>query len=75
MAPVQRDLNHLVKCAFGPEDAAHLPSATGIQETQRFHKAVEIIAQPNLAHPGGRNLLVGCAILLKEVIWQEEAGN
>jgi hypothetical protein len=75
MAPVQRDLNHLVKCAFGPDDAVHLPSATDIQETQRLRKVVEKIALPILAHPGGRNLLVGYAILLKEVIWQEEAGN
>ena len=65
MAPVQLDLNHLVKCAFGPEDAAHLPSATHLQGSRRLRQAVEKIARPILAQPGGMDLLVGYAILLE----------
>ena len=65
MAPVQLDLDHLVKCTFGPEDAAHLPSATHLQGTQRLRQVVEKIARPILAQPGGRDLLVGYAILLE----------
>ncbi len=60
IAPVQLDLNHLVKCAFGPGDAA-----MDMQEAQRLRHAVKELALPILAQPGGNTLLVGYAILLE----------
>ena len=65
MAPVQLDLNHLVKCAFGPEDAAYAPSTTDLRGTQQLHRAVEELASPILAQPGGRDLLMGYGMLLE----------
>jgi scyllo-inosamine 4-kinase len=65
MAPVQLDLNHLVKCAFGPEDAAYAPSTTNLKATRQLHQAVEELTSPILAQPGGRDLLMGHAILLE----------
>jgi aminoglycoside phosphotransferase len=71
MAPVQLDLNHLVKCAFGPEDAAHLSSTTDSRAGQRLRQAVKELAWPVLAQPSGQALLVGYAILLE--LWLIES--
>lgn len=65
IAPVQLDLNHLVKCAFGPEDTAHPSSVADLQGVQQLGQAVKELALPMLAQPGGRDLLVGYAILLE----------
>jgi scyllo-inosamine 4-kinase len=65
IAPVQLDLNHLVKCAFGPEGTAHPRSAADFQGTQQLRQAVEELALPMLAQVGGRDLLMGYAILLE----------
>jgi scyllo-inosamine 4-kinase len=56
LAPVQLDLNHLVKCAFGPVDGG-----------QQLRRSVQEIALPLLAAADGRALLLGCAILLE--VW------
>jgi aminoglycoside phosphotransferase (APT) family kinase protein len=60
MAPVQLDLNHLVKSAFGPGDAA-----TDMREAQQIRQAVKELALPILAQPNSKVLLVGYAILLE----------
>jgi scyllo-inosamine 4-kinase len=65
IAPVQLDLNHLVKCAFDPRDSAHPLSAVEFHGTQQLRQAVEELAPPMLAQPGGRELLMGYAILLE----------
>jgi aminoglycoside phosphotransferase (APT) family kinase protein len=65
IAPVQLDLNHLVKCAFGPEDATHPLSTADFQGTQQLRQAVKELALPTLMQPGGRDLLMGYAILLE----------
>jgi scyllo-inosamine 4-kinase len=65
MAPVQLDLNHLVKCAFGPEDANAASSATGLGGTQQLRCTVAELASPILAQAGNRDLLIGYAILLE----------
>lgn len=56
MAPVQLDLNHLVKCAFGPDDAG---------EDGQLRQVVRELAMPILAQPNGSTLLAGYAILLE----------
>jgi aminoglycoside phosphotransferase (APT) family kinase protein len=60
MAPVQLDLNHLVKKAFGPDDAA-----TDAHAAQPLRQAVKELAWPILAQPSSKVLLVGYAILLE----------
>ena len=60
IAPIQLDLNHLVKCAFGPSHAA-----MDTQEVQPLRQAVKELALPILAQPNGKTLLVGYAILLE----------
>jgi scyllo-inosamine 4-kinase len=65
MAPVQLDLNHLVKCAFGPEEAGQPRSVAELQGAQQFRQAVKALALPLLAQAGGRDLLRGYAILLE----------
>lgn len=60
LAPVQLDLNHLVKCAFGPDDAA-----TDNPQTLQLPNAVKELALPVLAQPGSQALLMGYAILLE----------
>jgi aminoglycoside phosphotransferase (APT) family kinase protein len=54
MAPVQLDLNHLVKCAFGPWEGE-----------QALRRAVKEMARPLLVREQDRDLLVGYAILLE----------
>jgi aminoglycoside phosphotransferase (APT) family kinase protein len=54
MAPVQLDLNHLVKCAYGPWEGE-----------QALRRAVKEMARPLLAREQDRDLLVGYAILLE----------
>jgi scyllo-inosamine 4-kinase len=65
MAPVQLDLNHLVKCAFRPEDPAHPLTPADFHGTQQLRDAVKEMALPLLAQPNERELLVGYAILLE----------
>ncbi len=65
LAPVQLDLNHLVKCAFSPEDSPRPPSATDLQGIQQLQQAVKELAMPFLVTPGGKDLLLGYAILLE----------
>lgn len=65
LAPVQLDLNHLVKCAFEPEDASALGAAADIQGVQHLRQVVRELALPLLTPPGGRELLLGYAILLE----------
>jgi scyllo-inosamine 4-kinase len=60
LAPVQLDLNHLVKCAFGPGDAA-----MDIDGAQQLRQAVKGLAVPELSQPGSKALLEGYAILLE----------
>ena len=59
LAPVQLDLNHLVKCAYGPEHV------TDMHESQPLRQAVKELALPMLTQPGSKALLVGYAILLE----------
>jgi scyllo-inosamine 4-kinase len=66
MAPVQLDLNHLVKCAFGPDDAV-----TDMHEAQQLRQAVEQLALPILVEPRSKALLVGYAILLELWLLEE----
>jgi aminoglycoside phosphotransferase (APT) family kinase protein len=65
MAPIQLDLNHLVKCAFGPQDAVHLLATADLQGTHQLRQAVKQLALPLLAQPGQGDLLMGYAILLE----------
>jgi aminoglycoside phosphotransferase (APT) family kinase protein len=54
MAPVQLDLNHLVKCAYGPWE-----------EEQALRQVVKEMSLPLLAREQDRVLLAGYAILLE----------
>ena len=54
-APVQLDLNHLVKCVYGPGKNGNGPLC----------QAVRQIALPFLGSPAGKTLLRGYAILLE----------
>jgi scyllo-inosamine 4-kinase len=60
MAPVQLDLNHMVKKVFGPGDAA-----ANALEAQQLRQVVKELALPMLAQPNSKALLVGYAILLE----------
>jgi scyllo-inosamine 4-kinase len=65
IAPVQLDLNHLVKCAFGPEDVALPLSTDDRQGILQLRRAVLELAQPLLVQPRSHDLLRGYAILLE----------
>jgi len=60
MAPIQLDLNHLVKCAYSPEGA----EGPGEGE-QALRQAVKAIARPLLAQAQEKALLAGYAVLLE----------
>ena len=66
LAPVQLDLNHLVKKAFGPDEAA-----MDIHESQQLREAVKELALPVLAQSSGKALLAGYAILLELWLLEE----
>ena len=62
LAPLQLDLNYLVKHAFGPESAS---SPADFHAARQLRRAVKELALPLLAQPQERDLLVGYAILLE----------
>jgi hypothetical protein len=65
IAPAELDLNEVVKCAFGPVEAGDpLPDPDGACREQ-LQQAVFDLAMPVLDHPGGKDLLLGYAILLE----------
>ena len=65
LAPIQLDLNHLVKLAFGPAESSCLLSAADREENQQLRQAVKKLALPLLTQPGDFDLLMGYAILLE----------
>jgi scyllo-inosamine 4-kinase len=65
LAPIQLDLNYLVKKAFGPLQNADPLSAADQQGTRQLRQAVEKLAAPMLSGPGEFELLMGYAILLE----------
>lgn len=65
MAPVQLDLNHLVKCAWGPQDAARPCAGEDGIGAERLRAAVRELARPLLVERSERELLLGQAILLE----------
>ena len=65
LAPIQLDLNHLVKCAYGPPDTARSPSAHAGHGADQLRRSVQELALPLLAQPADRDLLLGYAILLE----------
>jgi len=70
IAPAELDLNELVKCAFAPgerHDSLPDPGGAGLQQMQ---KVVAELAKPVIAHPDGKDLLMGYAILLE--LWMLE---
>ena len=65
IAPLQLDLNHLIKCAYGPE---HVTGTTQISDSEgpfQLQQAVREIALPSLMQPEEKVLLLGYAILLE----------
>lgn len=65
MAPAELDLNTWLKSALGPEDGtAGLPESERAHREQLRQMAVDL-ARPVIAHPGGKELLLGYAILLE----------
>jgi scyllo-inosamine 4-kinase len=66
LAPVQLDLNHLVKKAFGPDEAS-----TDMHEAQQLRQAVKELALPTMVQPSSKALLVGYAILLELWLLEE----
>jgi scyllo-inosamine 4-kinase len=65
IAPAELDLNELVKCAFAPNgECDNIPDPRGAG-LQRIRHMVSDLAIPTLAHPGGKDLLMGYAILLE----------
>jgi scyllo-inosamine 4-kinase len=65
VAPVQLDLNHLVKLAFGPPEDACSLSTTDEQGAQQLRQTVKELAAPILSSPGSFDLMMGYAILLE----------
>ena len=69
LAPIQLDLNHLLKCAFGPPDPAR--TGHGVDNgAAQLRRSVQDLALPLLAAPADRDLLLGYAILLE--LWLVE---
>ena len=64
MAPIEIDLNVLLKPAFGVDSVPQNPSEADQIGWQRLCQTAIEIAQPVLARPGGWNCLFGYAILL-----------
>lgn len=65
LAPIQLDLNHLVKIAVGPEDGGEPSPVEERGGAQRLQATVAEIARPLLTKPYERDLLHGYAILLE----------
>jgi len=65
VAPVQLDLNHLVKAAFGPDSGAVSAAAADARGAAALRETVAASARPRLAQPPERALLMGYAILLE----------
>ena len=63
LAPIQLDLNHLVKLALGPATRSHSPSGDDGEEGLR--RAIKEVALPLLTQPDSFDLLMGYAILLE----------
>jgi aminoglycoside phosphotransferase (APT) family kinase protein len=61
LAPIQLDLNHLIKLAFGPSQMFDSDRQGDIQ----FRRAVKELALPLLTQAGSFDLLMGYAILLE----------
>ena len=70
IAPAELDLNELVKCAFAPNESIDPLPDPGGAGLRRMRQVVADLARPVLAHPGGKDLLVGYAILLE--LWMIE---
>lgn len=70
LAPVQVDLNLLVRCALGPKDVADDTTATDLEGAQQFRHEAAVLARSMLARPSERDLLMGYAILLS--LWRLE---
>jgi scyllo-inosamine 4-kinase len=67
-APLELDLNELVKMAFpppGPEEPPHPPGSPAFRGQELLRSTVAELALPLLDHPGGPDLLAGYAILLE----------
>jgi aminoglycoside phosphotransferase (APT) family kinase protein len=70
IAPAELDLNEIVKCAFAPgerHESLPDPERAGLPQMQ---KVVAELAKPVISHPGGKDLLMGYAILLE--LWMLE---
>jgi len=65
VAPVQLDLNHLIKCAYSPEENKYTTSNPDIQGVFHLRQAIKDMAIPLLSHPDEKILLMGYAILLE----------
>jgi aminoglycoside phosphotransferase (APT) family kinase protein len=65
LAPLELDLNELVKMAFAPGEPNQGLSGPGSAGMRQLRDAVAEIALPLLDHPGGKDLLIGYAILLE----------
>ena len=63
LAPIQLDLNHLVKLALGPSASSHSPS--GDQGEDELRRAIKELALPLLTQLDSFHLLMGYAILLE----------
>src|SRR5262249_39958309 len=65
IAPVELDLNELLKCAYAPpDDPDPLPDADGAG-LQRLREATADLADPIIARPGGADRLPGYAMLFE----------
>jgi len=70
IAPAELDMNELVKCAFAPSERPDPLPDPGGESLQQLRNVVTELARPVLAHPGGKELLLGYAILLE--LWMLE---
>lgn len=67
IAPAELDLNALVKYAYGPPETGDPFPDPDNSGRKRIRQEVAGLAKPVLAHPGGKDLLSGYAILLE--VW------
>ncbi len=65
IAPVQLDLNHLIKCVYSPNGTSKSNYHSNPHEVQSLYQTINQIALPLLTLPNERILLMGYAILLE----------
>lgn len=69
-APAELDLNTLLKNAFAPEEGGEAQSPADLAGREDLRRAAARFARPVIDRPGGRELLLGYAVLLELFLFE-----